>query len=383
MFLFINRCESTSESASVVQKAKRLRSLRKKLRQIRHLEDRIKSGEVKNLNMDQMEKLLRKGKVLKEIEILQAELDVSPSQQQHQGLQQQQQLNTSSGFCSTPADTTSSQSKFFAEAVSLLSTLTDYVCLLHGVSDPPVTETLPTETTIDLLENSLPTEQKTAEEVLSRYLETTAPLEEVCCICFHRLSGPSSYGEGEAGEHNIVRLSKCGHMFHRLCLTALYDSGRRGNSLQCPTCSTVYGELLGDCPPGEMSYDILPLPLPGHPRCRTIRVNYTIPPGTQGPEHANPGQGFTARGFPRFGFLPDTNKGRRVLRLLMVAWRRRLTFTVGTSASTGESDTVIWGGIHHKTEFRTNCNGHGYPDPDYLDDVTVELALQGVTEDDL
>lgn len=32
----------------------------------------------------------------------------------------------------------------------------------------------------------------------------------------------------------------------------------------------------------------------------------------QGPEHPNPGQPFTCRGFPRFCFLPDNHKGRKV-----------------------------------------------------------------------
>lgn len=32
----------------------------------------------------------------------------------------------------------------------------------------------------------------------------------------------------------------------------------------------------------------------------------------QGPEHPNPGKPFTARGFPRHCYLPDSEKGRKV-----------------------------------------------------------------------
>lgn len=32
----------------------------------------------------------------------------------------------------------------------------------------------------------------------------------------------------------------------------------------------------------------------------------------QGPEHPNPGKSFTARGFPRHCYLPDSEKGRKV-----------------------------------------------------------------------
>lgn len=71
----------------------------------------------------------------------------------------------------------------------------------------------------------------------------------------------------------------------------------------------------------------------------------------------------------------------QVLELLKVAWMRRLIFTVGTSSTTGEPDTVVWNEIHHKTEMMSNVSGHGYPDPNYLDNVLAELAAQGVTED--
>lgn len=70
----------------------------------------------------------------------------------------------------------------------------------------------------------------------------------------------------------------------------------------------------------------------------------------------------------------------QVLKLLIVAWDRRLIFTIGTSNTTGESDTVVWNEIHHKTEFGSNLTGHGYPDPNYLDNVLAELLAQGVSE---
>lgn len=104
----------------------------------------------------------------------------------------------------------------------------------------------------------------------------------------------------------------------------------------------------------------IPQSLPGHPDCGTIQIIYNIPPGIQvtlpfccccclfvfslvsftaqsirqagksdlfkdtlitsriscscpqGSEHPNPGQPYTCRGFPRFCFLPDNDKGRKV-----------------------------------------------------------------------
>jgi len=109
------------------------------------------------------------------------------------------------------------------------------------------------------------------------------------------------------------------------------------------------------------------------------------------------GKRFSTNGFPRICYLPDSPKGNKVcvlenlalmvneftlqvLRLLQKAWERKLTFTIGTSVTTGASNTLVWNEIHHKTESTSNFSGHGYPDPNYLDNVTAELAAQGVEE---
>ncbi|CAM5119016.1 unnamed protein product [Eretmochelys imbricata] len=225
---------------------------------------------------------------------------------------------------------------------------------------------------------------KTPEEVLKKYLQKVRhPPDEDCTICMERLSTPSGYkGPQPAVKPDLVgKLSKCGHIYHLHCLVAMYNNGNKDGSLQCPTCKTIYGVKTGTQPPGKMEYHLIPHSLPGHPDCKTIRIIYNIAPGIQGPEHPNPGKGFTARGFPRHCYLPDSEKGRKVLKLLLVAWDRRLIFAIGTSSTTGESDTVIWNEIHHKTEFGSNLTGHGYPDSNYLDNVLAELAVQGITEE--
>ncbi|KAK2828420.1 hypothetical protein Q5P01_019454 [Channa striata] len=227
------------------------------------------------------------------------------------------------------------------------------------------------------------------EEVIQRYMEVVAGVsDEDCIICMDQLSNPSGYEtpSTEEGGQSILpdtvgKFIKCGHTLHMLCMLAMYNNGTKDGSLQCPSCKTIYGEKTGTQPKGKMEIYSIAQSLPGHPDCGTIQIIYSIPPGIQGPEHPNPGQPYTCRGFPRFCFLPDNDKGRKVLELLKVAWMRRLIFTVGTSSTTGEPDTVVWNGIHHKTEMMSNLSGHGYPDPNYLDNVLSELASQGVTED--
>ena len=64
-------------------------------------------------------------------------------------------------------------------------------------------------------------------------------------------------------------------------------------------------------------------------------------------EHPNPGQRY--KGTSRRAFLPNNKEGQTVLKLLKIAFDRRLTFTLGQSRTTGKDNTVTWNDIHHKT----------------------------------
>ncbi|RUS79172.1 hypothetical protein EGW08_013080 [Elysia chlorotica] len=204
-----------------------------------------------------------------------------------------------------------------------------------------------------------------------------------CCICCDKLSGPSGYGEGLACADVVVQLKRCAHKFHRFCLLEMYKSTHKNESLQCPSCKLIYGEKTGTCPAGVMRWDILSgSSVAGYEGYDTISVSYDIRSGVQGPEHPKPGQAFYTQGFPRVGYLPDTDKGRKVCTFFFVFISSNLLmFTVGTSYTTGSSDVVTWNEIHHKTELYGNYSGHGYPDASYLDNVILELADHGVTED--
>ncbi|NWI00056.1 DTX1 ligase, partial [Tichodroma muraria] len=191
---------------------------------------------------------------------------------------------------------------------------------------------------------------KTPEDVVRRYIQKVKnPPDEDCTICMERLVTSSGY-EGVLSPRGIKpelvgKLGKCGHMYHLLCLLAMYNNG---NKVSCPRAGCVPGWVLRGA-----GRDVL-----------------GVPGGCAGPCQA----GWGCRvGEPRP--CPP-----QVLKLLIVAWDRRLIFTIGTSNTTGESDTVVWNEIHHKTEFGSNLTGHGYPDPNYLDNVLAELLAQGVSE---
>jgi deltex-like protein len=65
--------------------------------------------------------------------------------------------------------------------------------------------------------------------------------------------------------------------------------------------------------------------------------------------------------------------------MLVLAFERRHTFIVGTSVTTGRPNTVVWAGIHHKSNVDGGTHNFGYPDPTYLNRVTLELADRGIT----
>lgn len=77
----------------------------------------------------------------------------------------------------------------------------------------------------------------------------------------------------------------------------------------------------------------------------TICIQYRFPSGT-----LKDGRVYSGTG--RAAYLPYTEEGFEVFQMLVLAFQRRLIFTVGTSVTTGKKDTVVWNGIHHKTNVR-------------------------------
>jgi len=170
----------------------------------------------------------------------------------------------------------------------------------------------------------------------------------------------------------VVQLSEClGHYFHANCITFCF----KGSYLICPICNKTYGVRTGTMPDGTMTVQTITGKLEGFPDSKgIIEIKYVIPGGKQGPEDYHPGQTFT--GTRRTCYLPDCPEGQEVLKLLTIAWERKLTFRVGDSITNGRTNTVVWNGIHHKTS--KSGGPHGYPDPGYLYRVKQELKERGI-----
>lgn len=233
------------------------------------------------------------------------------------------------------------------------------------------------ENPVDLLDSSVGSDDAFKEpsfgvdtsDVISQYVKVVESDDsDSCPVC---LGSP---------EPLTVELTRCKHRLHLACLNAMLSCQQPPMYIQCPVCRLIYGEKRGNQPPGTMNWTRIPRALPGFPNTNTIQITYDIPSGIQGPEHPNPGQAYYAVGFPRVCYLPDNNLGSRVLRLLQIAFERRLIFTIGRSITTGREDVITWNEIHHKTELGPSTSGHGYPDTSYLERTLAELAAQGVTD---
>lgn len=174
-----------------------------------------------------------------------------------------------------------------------------------------------------------------------------------------------------------VKLTGCTHCFHEECVRSLLG---HNTSISCPLCSVVTGLITGNQPPGAMI--ISPVPsesVSGAPPGEgEIYITYVIPGGIQGPEHKSPGKRF--EGTSRMAVFPDTPEGRRIVRMIRTAFKRKLVFTIGQSASSGKDNVVVWGKISHKSNTRGGPENFGYPDPGYFGKVRSELAALGITD---
>lgn len=174
-------------------------------------------------------------------------------------------------------------------------------------------------------------------------------------------------------EIDTVKLFRCeDHFYHIECLLN-YINQQTG--FKCAICQKIYGIIMGDMPSGTMSATVDDkLKCAGFPNNGTIVLCYNFKNGTI--------KGKSYTGTSRMNYIPNTKEGRIVLGLLKIAFDRKLTFTIGTSVTTGQQNCVVWNGIHHKSQVSGGATNYGYPDPTYFSRVSEELAAKGVNKDE-
>lgn len=122
-------------------------------------------------------------------------------------------------------------------------------------------------------------------------------------------------------------------------------------------------------PDGVMNWRIINTKLAGFEKHKTIEFDYSFPNGVY---KGN----VPYSGTSRVAYLPASDEGTAVFKMMVQAFQRKLSFMVGTSLTTGAQNTVVWSGIHHKTS--THGGPFGYPDNRYLSAVTEEFKIRGV-----
>lgn len=186
--------------------------------------------------------------------------------------------------------------------------------------------------------------------------------DEKCSICICEFSASDS--------HNIIKLDKCsGHYFHKDCIELCHKQAH----LRCPICGIIYGIMTGDMPRGSMSlikYPSSAVAWEAYPNTDILEIHYIFKSGKK--------DDILYPGTTRVAYLPNNDEGIEVLRLLIIAFERRLTFTIGTSVTTGRANQVVWNGIHHKTALEGGPSCFGYPDETYFSRVKEELAAKGI-----
>lgn len=160
---------------------------------------------------------------------------------------------------------------------------------------------------------------------------------------------------------------RCGHQLCSACYSHILTtrktmSGVEQTFIKCPFCADFIGIEIGTCPDIQMNVQIIEKSCEGYESSGTISINYFVDSGYQ---------------LNRTAYLPNSSEGNEVLRLLKIAWDRRLCFTIGESVTTGQKNVLVWG-IHHKTAMSGGVSSYGYPDMRYMDRVKLELKAYGI-----
>ena len=201
------------------------------------------------------------------------------------------------------------------------------------------------------------------------YLKTVkhkSSRDKTCPVCMDNLGAHSSHGVP------VCLPCNKNHVFHKNCILQSLQVQPR-----CPICRVVVGNPQGKSPSGTMSVGVSRKTCDGYENCGwSIVITYKLHSGRQKTYHDNPGVPFS--GTSRTAYLPLCPEGVSLLKRLKYAFEHGLTFTVGTSLTSGRPNSIVWGSIHHKTKRSGGILRHGFPDATFFVNCNDELTAAGV-----
>ena len=148
-------------------------------------------------------------------------------------------------------------------------------------------------------------------------------LRDDCVLCLDRLR-----------KRQCVALTACNHVFHKGCIDRAFKS-----KPSCPVCRVNIGSPQGKSPSGTMTVHTSAIRCTGYQE-QSILINYNIKGGKQKSYHDNPGSRHGGKVVT--AYLPNNADGLSLLKRLKYSFLHGLSFTVGTSVTTGIKDQCTW-----------------------------------------
>lgn len=200
-----------------------------------------------------------------------------------------------------------------------------------------------------------------------------------CSVCLEPIWDERYSTDFEAQPEGTDHIPACPtqcpeHIFHFGCLKSWVKE-----QPSCPLCREQLIVSTGFQPRvlgANMSVTETPHSLAGYDTCGTIVIDFTIPSGVQDIDHPLPGEHF--EGMQMQTYLPNNSEGQEILRLLKLAWNRRLLFRIGYNPSTKRWDKVIPNGFEFKTSRVGGMLMRGFPYPIYMSSLKSDLMSIGV-----
>ncbi|KAJ6660516.1 hypothetical protein lerEdw1_017513 [Lerista edwardsae] len=193
---------------------------------------------------------------------------------------------------------------------------------------------------------------------------------------------PPPAGEGDTPDVNLRTANPGWESKARACelcrSTPVVTYHNPSGFTLCKACFSAGDASPSCCRPtpaisGAFAATTISQSLPGYFRDPTLKLTYDIPDGVQ--QAGDPRPGYPYHGGHFEAFLPDNPEGQRLMLLLHKAFERGLTFQL---RSCDTEEWVTWGPIPHKTSMEGGKSRNGYPDAQYLRQLSQKLEDLGI-----